>query len=155
MKMTKQSLLEVFEKSHKNFYELINVLTSHQLTEVNVLEHWTVKDVIAHLSAWNWEQAVEIDNILKNNPTWNKKYRTKKDEDDFNNKAVEERKEQSLSIIIHEWEKSFKALIKRIEKLTKEEWSNKYMKRLFKYEENGLSDEGQHARQIKNFFKMK
>ncbi len=152
--MKKQRVVEIFQKSHKMFSELIHVLTPFQLTGIKVLEDWTVKDVIAHLSAWNWEQTEEIDNILRNKPTWSKKYKAKKDQDNFNKKAVEGRKNKSIQIVIDEWDRSFQALVKRIEKLTEEEWDHKGMVRLFRYEKTGLSDEGHHAKQIKKFLKI-
>lgn len=157
-------MIAVFEAGHKEFQQLINSLTPQQLTKTPVLENWTVKDIFAHLSAWNWDHAKEIDNILTDEPTWNKLYKTSKDEDKFNKKAVEERKNINIHNVIEEWEKSFNTLIQRIEKLTDEEWNHECigqiwrdgkpasMYSLFRYEENGLSDEGRHAEEVKKFF---
>lgn len=164
--MQKEKVIEIFKSGHNEFQHLTKLLTPNQITNTQILEDWTVKDIMAHLSAWNWEQAKEIDNILHDKPTWNNLYNTRANEDNFNKKAVEERKDKDLLTIIEEWENSFETLIKRIEKLTEEEWNHECkgqiwrdgkpatMYSLFRYEEDGQSDEAHHAQQVKKFFNL-
>lgn len=153
--MHKQKVIQIFQSGHYEFKQLIKSLSSDQIININVLENWTVKDIIAHLAAWNWEQAKEINNILSNKPTWKKLYGTIKDQDDFNRKAVEESQVKNMKEVIEEWENSYEILIKRIKKLTEGEW-NRYptLHSLFRYEEDGQSDEDCHAEQVKKFFKL-
>lgn len=76
---------------------------------------------MAHLSAWNWEHIKEINRVLEERPIWNK-HDDPTFDDAFNKRAVEKRKNKSLKEITEEWENSFDFLIKRIEKLSAEEW---------------------------------
>lgn len=152
--MQKKKAIEIFKSGHKEFQSLLKLLTPDQLANISVLENWTVKDIISHLSAWNFAQAKEIDNILSGKPTWRRLYKTVKDQNEFNKKAVEERKNRDIQEIIREWEKSFDTLIKRLENLTDEEWNNyPNLPLLFHYEKEGLSDEGRHAKEVKRFIK--
>lgn len=163
--MEKQKIVDVFKTGHDNLCQLLDSLTSDQLVDVKVLGEWSVKDILAHLAAWNWEQIREIDNVLKDQPTWNDKFKSKEDQDDFNNKAVKKRKNKNIAEIIKEWNDSFGFLISRVEKLTDKQWNYKCegyfendgkiltMQSLFHYEKNGLSDDGKHANQIRKFFK--
>lgn len=62
--MKKQKVIDVFKSSHASFRDLLSKLSAEQLSTAKIMDSWTVKDTIAHLSAWNLEQAREIDNIL-------------------------------------------------------------------------------------------
>ena len=153
--MKKKKVIEVFKSGHKDFQQLVKSLTANQISNKEVSENWTVKDIIAHLSAWNFAQAKEIDNILEGKSTWSKLYKTKKDWDEFNKNAVEERRDKNIKVIISEWESSFEKLINRLDNLTEKEWnSNTHLHSLFHYEKEGLSDEGRHAQEVKKLFNL-
>lgn len=153
--MQKKKVIEVFKSGHKDFQQLVKSLTADQISNKEVSENWTVKDIISHLSAWNFAQAKEIDNILDGKPTWDKLYKTKKDQDKFNKNAVEERRDKNIKVIISEWEKSFETLINRLDNLTGKEWnSNTHLHSLFHYEKERFSDESRHAQEVKKFFSL-
>lgn len=164
--MEKQKVIDIFKTCHENLRKLLDSLTPDQMVNEKVTGVWSIKDILAHLSAWNWEQVKEIDNILHDQPTWYKKYQNKEGQDDFNKKAVDKRRNRHIDQIIKEWDDSYEYLMKRIEKLTDKQWNHKCIRHIksdgkpvtlqsiFKYEENELSDDGQHADQIKKFFKL-
>lgn len=163
--MEKQKVMQAFEASHQKMADVIQKLSKEQMVKEKVLDDWSVKDILAHLSAWSWEAIKEIDRVLQNKATWHKLFE-KKGEDKFNKREVAKRKKRSLEKIIDEWEKSFQAEMARVEKLTKREWlhqSNRDKWRdgrpvtvfsLYGYEYQGEDHEAAHAKQIREYFDL-
>lgn len=162
--MEKQKVIQAFRKGHSLFTSLLEKLTLEQIETVPVAGVWKTKDVIAHLAAWNWEQAAEIDRILQNTPSWNKPETLAYDDDAFNHAQVEKRKHVNTQELIQELEDSLGALVNRIENLSREEWNHRCedeywndgiqvgVMSLFPYEQEGTSDEYRHAVEIKEHF---
>jgi hypothetical protein len=50
--MNKNDLLQRLEESRENFLALIDPLQDEQLIEPGVMETWSVKDILAHLTMW-------------------------------------------------------------------------------------------------------
>lgn len=164
--MKKQNIIEVFKVGYEEFMGLVKRLSDEQIESVPVVGEWTTKEIIAHLAAWNWEQAREIARVLKCKPTWNNpKYDTYND-DKFNKIQVEKRKGKSAKELLNELEKSFDHLIARIESLDSKEWNhrckNQYwddgkemtIQSLFTYEFEGSSDTSRHAEEVKKRFNL-
>jgi len=153
--MKKKEIIGSFLVGHDEFKQVLKKLSNEQIKSVPAVGIWPVRKVIAHLSAWNWEQIKEIDRVLKNRPTW---YRKKNGEisntDLFNQKAVEKRKNWTIEKLVEEWQDSFDALINRINILSDEEWNLDGMTTIFKYELNGGSDENRHSKEIKKHFNV-
>lgn len=157
--MTKQETIEFLKNDQQKLKEVVDSLSPRQVTEVPVVEKWTVKDILAHISAWHWEWVKDIDGILANRIPWYDGV----DEAEFNQKEIEKRASWSLDRILKEWEDSFAAVIGRMEELSPEEWNHKtglswlsgtplMMPSLFDYEYEGAGHEGGHAKQIRKVF---
>lgn len=156
--INKGRVAKVLTRDHQKFNDLISQLNSEQMTKTTISGEWVLKDVIAHLSAWYWEYVREIDRVLKDQATWQKPGDS--GDDEFNKKETLKRKEKSVDEILEEWENSFSSLLKRIDKLTSEEWNHQSDEHLwnkgnpvtvfslFSFEAEGLSHEGQHAKQL-------
>lgn len=122
---------------------------------------WSVKDVIAHISAWNLEITRSIDEVLQKKAPWY----LSKGETAFNIAEVEKRRDWSLQEVLDEWESSFDSLTHRIEEITAEEWnidtglswadgSALSMASLFGYRYRGEGHEGGHAIQIREYYNL-
>jgi len=122
---------------------------------------WSVKDVIAHISAWNLEITRSIDEVLQRKAPWY----LNKGETAFNIAEVEKRRDWSLQEVLDEWESSFDSLTHRIEEITAEEWnidtglswadgSAVTMASLFGYRYRGEGHEGGHALQIREYYNL-
>jgi uncharacterized damage-inducible protein DinB len=153
--MNQGAILRFFQEDHRKLKQTIAKLTESQIVNDIVMGNWSVKDVIAHISAWNWEIAKSIDDVLEKKAPW---YLTK-GETAFNIVEVEKRRDWSLKEVLNEWEKSFDSLIHRIEEIAAEEWnidtgltwadgSAVSMESLFRYRYRGEGHEGGHAIQI-------
>lgn len=151
--MKKQNVIAFFKAGHDEFRQTLDMLSSEQIEKIPSVGIWPVKNVIAHISAWNWEQIKEIDRTLQGKHTWN---RLNDDEISntalFNSKAIEKRKDWTITRLMKEWEDSFNTLIQRIYDLNDDEWKQGGMDAIFKYELNGGSDESRHAKEIKKRF---
>ncbi len=162
--MKKEDVIKILVEDHKKMETVVSLLTKEEMLKIRVLDVWSIKDVIAHLSAWNLELTKSIDIILKNEELWFLNTGDK----EFNKIQVTKRKSYSLDEITEEWHKSFKSLIDRINDLSENEWnfqSNFYwgskadygkypvtVKSLFEYKYKGESHEGGHAKQIEEYF---
>lgn len=154
--MTREKTLERLHGGHERLRRVMNKLENRQIEKI--LGNWTIKDIIAHLSAWNWEQARAIDDLSANKkPLW-----WGLDVTDFNQREIEKRKDWNLAKIVQEWEESFAKLIMRVNELSREAWIHEVYKNgddglsasiesMLAYEYEGEDHEGGHAKQIEEF----
>lgn len=164
--MDKQQAIIWLKRGHRKLEKVISSLNEEQMTRIPVLGKWTVKDIIAHLIAWNWEAAKEIERILNNKATWHKLFEETSGENKFNEIEVKKRKDKNFNEAIQDWEESFQHVIKEIEALSLKEWNHQSGKdtwedgspltiaSLFDYEYEGDEHEGGHANQVIRFFKL-
>ena len=159
--MNQGAILRFFREDHRKLKQTIEKLTESQMINDLVMGDWSVKDIIAHISAWNWEIAKSVDEVLVRKAPW---YLTK-GETAFNMVEVEKRRNWSLQQVLDEWEKSFDSLIHRIEEITAEEWnidtglvwadgSAVTIESLFGYRYKEEGHEGGHALQIKEHYNL-
>ena len=139
--------------------KVIDTLNEEQLCRKEVQGEWSVKDILAHISAWNWDIIKQIEVVLANDSLW---YRNIP-EVDFNKSAVSVRMDWTLERVLDEWEESFNMLIARIKDLTPEnlahsnceDWGDGTpvtVESLFGYRYKGEGHEGGHAKIVKDFF---
>lgn len=162
--MEKQEVIQTFKAGHQKMADVVQKLSEEQMVKEKVLDDWSVKDILAHLSAWSWEAQKEIDRVLQSKATWHKLYFEKEGEDKFNKKEVAKRKKRSLEKIIDEWEESFRAEMTRLGELTEEEWTHQSDQdrwgdgtpvtvfSLYGYQYQGEDHEAAHAKQIRRHF---
>ncbi len=157
--------IQRFKREHEKLKKLISSLPKEYLRQ-KMLGEWAIKDVVAHLAAWNWEIIDEVDRVLRNKATWPAQ-EDRVWEDEFNRKEVEKRKGKSWKGVLKEWDDSFWAQIEKMERISDEEWNhqsgNQFRSNgtpvsassLFVYEYRGEGHEGGHAKQIEQFAKDK
>ncbi|MFW9968011.1 MAG: DinB family protein [Candidatus Thorarchaeota archaeon] len=153
--------MRFFREDHRKLKQTLAKLTESQIVNDIIMGDWSVKDVIAHISAWNLEITRSIDEVLQKKAPW---YLTK-GETAFNMAEVEKRHDWSLQEVLDEWENSFDSLTHRIEEITAEEWnidtgliwadgSAVTMESLFGYRYRGEGHEGGHALQIREYYNL-
>ena len=142
---------------------MIKGLDDNQITEDIISVKWTPKDIIAHISAWNFTLKDAIDDLLIDVKPWfiNEEELT---EAKFNERETRKRKDWSINQIVDEWQNSFEQLIQRISRLSKSEWEYQspfewtkdmpvIVSSLFDYMYKGEGHEGGHAIQIAEFYR--
>jgi len=157
--MNKQESIEFLIENHKKMEFMIDTLHDEEMVQHHIVKAWTIKDIIAHLAAWNKELNKSIDWIISKQDVWYRKGGI----DEYNKIQVTIRKSRSLKEIIDEWQVSFSELIDRIKLVSNEEWEfeSEYKwkdgnpiktKHLFSYRYLGFGHEGGHAWQIEDYF---
>ena len=157
--MDKEKTREFLKEEHERLNSVINSLNLEELVQYHIVKAWNIKDILAHLAAWNKELTKSIGIVLDKNDVW---FRTK-NEEEFNKIQVVLRKSRSVEEIIDEWKNSFTKLIEKIESLSDDQWnfdsgfkwkdgSSISVKSLFGYRKRDLGHEGWHAFQIEDYF---
>ncbi len=157
--MNKNKTIEFLNENHQKMEFIVNSLHKEEMLQHQIVKAWNIKDILAHLTAWNFEIGKSIDVVLKNEDLW---FRTK-NEEEFNKIQVNSRKSYTLQEVIDEWKSSFNKLIKKLESFTCQKWehdsgftwkdgSKITVESLFEYRYRGLGHEGGHAVQIEEYF---
>ena len=160
--MNKTQTIQFLQEDHKKLENAISSLKKEQLTDYAILGAWTIKEIIAHISAWNKEILKAIELVLNDEKPWY----IEEGEDKFNEKEIQRRKNWSIDKVVEEWQLSFNQLIQRIEAITSSEWNYQTdytwpsggsvsVSSLFGYRYKGEGHEGGHAKQIEEFFKTR
>jgi uncharacterized damage-inducible protein DinB len=158
--MNQDEAIRFFESDHQKLEDIVSKLTEEQLLTERVQGNWTVKDIIAHISAWNWELITQTDFVLSGKKPWYANVT----EAEFNSRAIRERKSWSLEKILSEWRESFTALVTRMRELTENEWRFRLeeewpeggkinVSSIFGYRYQGEGHEGGHAKVIQRYFR--
>lgn len=157
----KNETIKRYKEEHQRLKKLVSPLPEERALTPNVSGEWSIKDVIAHLAAWNWEAIDEVERVLKNEATWPGRYEGKVGEDKFNRDEVEKRRGMTWQQTLQDWDDSFWAQIKRMEQMSEDEWKHQSGNQcwsdgtqvtvysLFAYEYEGEGHEGGHAKQLK------
>ncbi len=164
MSLIREEVLQFFKDDHGKLVKVIDQLDEDQMVNHAVLGEWDVKDIIAHISAWNWEIVKAVDVVLANGRPWYVGVPPGGGQEaEFNRKEVKRRKSWSLRQVFKEWQDAYDALIKRIECLSDSDWHHQSditwsdgsmvsIPSLFDYRYRSEGHEGGHARQIKAHF---
>ncbi|MFW9907330.1 MAG: DinB family protein [Candidatus Thorarchaeota archaeon] len=159
--MNREEAILFFENDHHKLETAISKLTEQQMIFEQVQGTWTAKEIIAHISAWNWEIITQANLVLSGKPPWH----TYITEAEFNRIAVETRASWSLEKVITEWQESYNALVDRIRSLSENEWNFELdemwpeggkvsVSSIFGYRYRGEGHEGGHAIAIREYFSV-
>lgn len=159
--MDHEETIQFFRDDHQKLKDVISKLTKFQMNTDKVQGSWTVKDILAHISAWNWEIITQAERVLSGTKPWY----TDKTEAVFNKEAVKTRESWSVEKVISEWYESFATLISKLESFSEEEWAFELdeewpeggkvsVSSIFGYRYQGEGHEGGHATIIRNYFEL-
>jgi uncharacterized damage-inducible protein DinB len=152
-------IIQFLIHDHEKLEDTISKLTIEQMTNEKVQGSWTVKDIIAHIAAWNWELIKQTELVLSGKKPWYADI----SEEEFNIKAVRLRESWPLEKVLSEWRESFDSLISRMRELSDEEWTSELEEEwpeggritvasIFGYRYHEEGHEGGHAKVIQEFF---
>lgn len=123
---------------------------------------WTVKEVLAHIAAWDRELARAVDELLAGQRPTFVQYATRAGEAKFNAEAVDASRALSFGDVLDESRSAHDALVHRVEALTEDEWRRSSPYRwgnrtpmtvwsLFDYTYKGATHYGGHAKEIEQW----
>jgi hypothetical protein len=134
-KWTKESLLRDIQQEHQRLDDLINGISPQLLIEPGVIGEWSIKDIMAHLAAWeqlflDWYRSGllgETPQIPAPGITW-------KQLGKLNRMIYEAHSSQGLDEIKQEFATSYRTIVQEITKMSEEmistpgyfSWTNGY-----------------------------
>jgi hypothetical protein len=100
--MKKTELQERVRDSHDRFVASLEGLSDEEATRVGLTEHWSVKDALSHIAAWEIEAARIVKEIQEG--TWKPRRLSQELIDEFNRQAVESRRTRSFPQVREEFD---------------------------------------------------
>jgi hypothetical protein len=116
--MTKTELRERVRASHEKLTKALDGLSEEQATRRGLNPQWSIKDALAHITAWETEGARIVGEIQ--NGTWKPQRLDKQAIDDFNARAVEARKQDSMPQVREEFDAAHREMERVINSLPEE-----------------------------------
>lgn len=120
--MDKQQLLKQLDKAWQSFKASYAGLPDAQLTEPGVVDDWSVKDILAHVTTWEEEALQHLPFIAKGGrpPRYSVKYGGI---DAFNAQMTEQKQRLPLSEVLRQLEETHHRLIAYIERAPEEQFT--------------------------------
>lgn len=120
--ITKQEVIESAQKERAALEDYLATLTPEQMTQSNVIGEWAVKDVLAHLFAWErmvmrWYEAGKkgkLPAVPSEKYNWGQLPQ-------LNHEIFLEHRDKSLAEILRTFKSSYKKILKMIESIPEKE----------------------------------
>ncbi len=146
--MKKEEMIERVRAAHERFTKALDGLTEEQATRAGLNPQWSVKDALAHVTAWEIEGARILSEIQSG--TWEPQKVNKNSIDEFNARAVEQRRESSMSAVRAEFDEAHREMERTILTLLPDEVDESSP--AYKYTEGTtFRHHAQHAAQIEEW----
>lgn len=113
--MKKTELLVRVHDAHEKLTNALDRLTEEEANGIGLNPQWSVKDALSHVVAWEKEGARIVTEIQ--NGTWTPQRLDKQVIDDFNARAVEDRKNFSMPEVRAEFDAAHKEMERVIDSL--------------------------------------
>lgn len=102
--MKKSEIEERVRASHTKLTEALDGLSEEEATRAGLNPQWSIKDALSHIAAWEIEGARIVRGIQDG--TWKPERMNQQLIDDFNARAVEDRKARSFKEVREEFDRA-------------------------------------------------
>lgn len=106
--MSKQDFLDQMRAGRAELDAATSGMTEDQITQDIVAGEWTIKDVLAHLAAWQGEAQLAAERVAAGQPD---EYLIEEDIDAWNQRRVEERRRLPLVDVMQEFNETYEGLL--------------------------------------------
>lgn len=113
----KSDLLDVIHAEREQLETLIEPLTDEQMTAASVAASWSVKDILAHIAAWERLACDRIQAALSGEPLKFPLIKGDSDVDRFNAEVYAQNQDQTLGQVLKEYHDSHQDFLDLIETL--------------------------------------
>lgn len=117
---TKSDLLDVIHTERARLNSLLEGLTPSQMTEPGVEPSWSIKDILAHIAAWERLAIDRIHAAVSGDPLNFPLIKGDADVDKFNANVYEKNAAETLANIVSEFHASHQDFVAQIETLDEE-----------------------------------
>jgi hypothetical protein len=120
--MTRQQLLKQLDQAWTTFKESYADLSDAQMMEPGVTGHWSVKDILAHVTWWEEEALKHLPLIIKGGrpPRYSLQYGGI---DAFNAQMTEQKRGLSLSLVLRQLDETHRRLIDYVQSMPEEQFT--------------------------------
>jgi hypothetical protein len=154
---TRQDVMAWFRRDMERLVESVSGLSEDEW-HTHVSGEWTLKDVVAHVAAWDDELRRAIDDVLRNEMP----RLAETDEDELNAEFVARRRDRPVAAVLDELRRAHESLLARVMEVDDREWRRKTDMRwpdgppltvssLFDYDHRGQSHYAGHAEEIERW----
>src|SRR6266699_5788496 len=119
--MDKQQLLKRLEKAWTAINESYAGLSDSQLTEPGVMDNWSVKDILAHVTTWEEEALKYLPLILTEGKP--PRYTQFGGIDAFNAQMAEQKRDMTLSYVQRQLDETHRLLIDYLQSVPEEHFT--------------------------------
>jgi len=120
--MSKEKLIGEIQIERQNLEATLKKMTAHQMITPGVMEDWTVKDLLAHISVWEqrmvrWlEQTVreEVPEMLPPGMTWD-------DLDQWNEQTFQKHRLRDLDEVLADFELTYRQALSAVQEISEED----------------------------------
>lgn len=116
--MRRSELLERVREARGRLVAALEGFGEEEASRVGLNEHWSVKDALSHITAWEVEGARIVGEIQRG--TWRPHRLGQEEIDSFNARAVEERRGRSLGELRQEFDAAHGRMERLLESLPEE-----------------------------------
>lgn len=108
---TKEELIATVQTAYDQFEALLASLSEEQMTTPGVNGSWSVKDNLAHLTAWQIYQATRQEATLKGEPEPPDPAPNAKSEDEINEYIYQQHKDQPLADVLADFRAAYQRIL--------------------------------------------
>ena len=123
--VNKTDVLDRIEEERMQWDSLLTEIGEERMEQPVLSDGWTVKDVIAHVSAWRQWSLERIDAVSKGeplpSPAWSATY---EDEDEINVWIYESNRDRPLNDVLNESQNTFARLRTIVQRLSDDDLSD-------------------------------
>jgi hypothetical protein len=120
--ISKAALLELLSTSYERFNALLAPLSEAQLTTAGVNGAWSVKDNLAHISAWQ-KSTLGMIQAVREHQLYVKPFPPEMSEEAINEHYFQQNKDRSLADVQGEFQERYQQMVQAIEGLSEEAWN--------------------------------
>lgn len=121
--MDKQALLHQLETSRQELQALIDDLPEAAFDEPGVMDDWTLKDILAHISRWEGLCVTMLWKLRQGQPAARFDIKGEEQVDQLNEKWHQEDRERSLRLVLADFKGLRKQTIRRVQEFSDQELS--------------------------------
>ncbi len=120
--LTKEKVLENAQRGYDDFEKLLATLSPEQLTTAGVNGSWSIKDNIAHLTAWHEYTTARLQahqsQVQLKHPYQGREF------DDVNEEVYQANKDRSLDAVLTDFRIAYQQLIQQVQKLPDDDFND-------------------------------
>jgi len=121
-KMSKVKLLHEIQEERQRLENTLAKVSEEQMLVPGVIDEWTVKDVLAHITVWeqrmvSWMAGAvrgEVVQMLPPGMTWD-------DLDEWNEQTYQQQRDRSLEKVLSDFELSYPQALKAVQDISEQE----------------------------------